>query len=66
VIKQTDPRHSISVVTHALAQEGHRWGRKAVTMPLSAVTGAGGSIRLNIIKRHVRDRRWLASTTQTR
>ena len=56
----------MALVTHALAQEGHRWGRKEATMPLSAVTGAWGSIRLNITKRHVRDRRWLASITQTR
>jgi hypothetical protein len=40
----------MALVTHALAQEGHRWGRKEATMPLSAVTGAWGSIRLNITK----------------
>jgi hypothetical protein len=35
-------------------------------MPLSAVTGAGGSIRLNITKRTCGTRRWLASITQAR
>jgi hypothetical protein len=40
---------------HALAQDGHLWGRKEVAIALSAVTGADGSIWLNITKRQVRD-----------
>jgi sporulation protein YlmC with PRC-barrel domain len=42
-------------VTHVLLQEGHLWGRKEVAIPISAVTGAGDGIRLNITKQQVRD-----------
>jgi hypothetical protein len=55
----------MALVTHALAQDGHLWGRKEVTMPLSTVTGADGSIRLTIIAK-CGTRCWLASITQTR
>ncbi len=42
-------------VTHVLLQEGHIWGRKEVTIPVSAVTGADDGIRLNITKKQVED-----------
>ncbi len=42
-------------VTHVLLQEGHVWGRKDVAIPISAVTGVEGGIRLNITKRQVQD-----------
>ena len=42
-------------VTHVLLQEGHVWGRKDVAIPISAVTGVKGGIRLNITKRQVQD-----------
>jgi len=40
-------------VTHVLLQQGHLWGRKKVAIPISAVTGAGDGIRLNITKEQV-------------
>lgn len=40
-------------VTHVLLQEGHFWGRKEVAIPISAVTGFDGGIRLNITKKQV-------------
>jgi len=40
-------------VTHVLLQEGHFWGRKEVAIPISAVTGFDGGIRLNIAKKQV-------------
>jgi len=42
-------------VTHVLLQEGHLWGRKEVAIPISAVTGVGDGIRLNITKQQVQD-----------
>jgi sporulation protein YlmC with PRC-barrel domain len=48
-----DPRNHH--VTHVLLQEGHLWGRKEVAIPISAVTGAGDGIRLNLTKDKVRD-----------
>jgi sporulation protein YlmC with PRC-barrel domain len=40
-------------VTHVLLQEGHLWGRKEVSIPISAVTGVQDGIRLNITKQQV-------------
>jgi sporulation protein YlmC with PRC-barrel domain len=40
-------------VTHVLLQEGHLWGRKEVSIPVSAVTGFDDGIRLNITKKQV-------------
>ena len=40
-------------VTHVLLQEGHLWGRKQVTIPISAVTGVDDGIRLNLTKQAV-------------
>ena len=42
-------------VTHVLLKEGHRWGRKKVAIPVSAVTGMAEGIRLNITKKQVED-----------
>ena len=42
-------------VTHVLLQEGHLWGRKEVAIPISAVTGFDGGIRLNITKKQVEE-----------
>ncbi len=42
-------------VTHVLLQEGHLWGRKEVSIPISAVTGVDNGIRLNITKKQVED-----------
>ncbi len=43
-------------VTHVLLQEGHRWGRKQVAIPISAVTGVDDDgISLNIAKQEVQD-----------
>jgi sporulation protein YlmC with PRC-barrel domain len=42
-------------VTHVLLQEGHLWGRKKVSIPVSAVTGVQNGIRLNLTKRQVED-----------
>lgn len=39
--------------THLLLKEGHFWGRKEVAIPISAVTGYDGGIRLNITKKQV-------------
>jgi len=39
--------------THVLLQEGHLWGRKEVAIPVSAVTGYDGGIRLNITKQQI-------------
>ncbi len=38
-----------------LLQEGHRWGRKEVAIPISAVTGPDDGIRLSITKQQVPD-----------
>jgi hypothetical protein len=40
-------------VTHVLLQEGHLWGRKEVTIPVSAVTGVDLGVRLNLTKEQV-------------
>jgi len=40
-------------VTHVLLQEGHRWGRKDVAIPISAVTRVGKVIELNMTKREL-------------
>jgi len=42
-------------ITHVLLREGHLWGRKKVAIPISAVTGAGAGIRLNLTKKQVED-----------
>jgi hypothetical protein len=45
-------------VTHVLLQEGHLWGRKQVTIPMSdvsAMTGFDDGIRLTITKKDVAD-----------
>jgi sporulation protein YlmC with PRC-barrel domain len=42
-------------VTHVLLREGHLWGRKEVSIPVSAVTGVEGGIRLNLTKQQVAD-----------
>jgi hypothetical protein len=42
-------------VTHVLLQEGHLWGRKEVSIPISAVTGVDNGIRLNMTKKQVED-----------
>jgi uncharacterized protein YrrD len=40
-------------VTHVLLEEGHLWGHKEVAIPVSALTGIGEGIRLNITKHQV-------------
>jgi hypothetical protein len=40
-------------VTHMLLQKGHLWGRKDVTIPISAVTGVQDGVRLNLTKKQV-------------
>jgi sporulation protein YlmC with PRC-barrel domain len=42
-------------VTHVLLQEGHFWGRKEVSIPISAVARADDGVRLNITKQQVED-----------
>jgi hypothetical protein len=42
-------------VTHVLLKEGHLWGRKEVAIPVSAVAGTTGGIRLNLTKKQVED-----------
>ncbi len=42
-------------VSHVLLQEGHLWGRKQVAIPIGAVVGVEGGIRLNITKEQVED-----------
>lgn len=42
-------------VTHVLLREGHLWGRKEVTIPISAVTRVDDGVRLNITKKQVED-----------
>ena len=42
-------------VTHVLLQEGHLWGRKKVSIPVSAVTGVENGIQLSLTKRQVED-----------
>jgi len=40
-------------VTHVLLQEGRRWGRKEVAIPISAMASTSGGIRLTIAKQQV-------------
>jgi sporulation protein YlmC with PRC-barrel domain len=42
-------------VTHVLLEEGHLWGRKKVSIPVSAVTGVENGIRLSLTKKQVED-----------
>jgi len=42
-------------VTHVLLEEGHLWGRKKVSIPVSAVTGVEDGIRLSLTKKQVED-----------
>lgn len=42
-------------VTHVLLQEGHLWGRKEVSIPITAVTSVDGEIRVNLTKEQVGD-----------
>ena len=42
-------------VTHVLLQEGHLWGRKQVTIPISTVTRVADRIEVNLTKQQVRD-----------
>jgi len=42
-------------VTHVLLEEGHLWGRKKVSIPVSAVTGVEHGIRLSLTKKQVED-----------
>ena len=42
-------------MTHVLLQEGHLWGRKEVSIPISAVTSVNDGIRLNLTKKQVED-----------
>jgi sporulation protein YlmC with PRC-barrel domain len=42
-------------VTHVLLHEGHLWGRKKVSIPVSAVTGVENGIRLSLTKKQVED-----------
>jgi sporulation protein YlmC with PRC-barrel domain len=42
-------------VTHVLLAEGHPWGRKEVSIPVSAVTKVDERIELNLTKQQVAD-----------
>jgi sporulation protein YlmC with PRC-barrel domain len=42
-------------VSHVLLQEGHLWGRKEVTIPISAVTSVQDGIKLSLTKQEVQD-----------
>lgn len=42
-------------VTHLLLKEGHLWGRKSVSIPVSAVASMANGIQLNITKQEVED-----------
>jgi PRC-barrel domain len=42
-------------VTHVLLREGHIWGRKEVSIPISAVKSVNDGVRLNITKKQVED-----------
>ncbi|MGC2191484.1 MAG: PRC-barrel domain-containing protein [Candidatus Dormiibacterota bacterium] len=48
-----DPRDH--QVTHFLLEEGHLWGEKTVSIPISAVTGVDDGVHLNLTKDEVRD-----------
>jgi sporulation protein YlmC with PRC-barrel domain len=40
-------------VTHVLLDEGHLWGKKEVSIPISAVTEVGDGVRLKLTKAEV-------------
>jgi sporulation protein YlmC with PRC-barrel domain len=42
-------------VTHVLLQEGHLWGRKDVTIPVSAVSRIADRVEVNLTKQQVQD-----------
>ena len=42
-------------VTHVLLQEGHLWGRKQVTIPISTVTRVADRIEVNLTKQQVQE-----------
>ncbi len=42
-------------VTHVLLREGHIWGRKQVTIPISTVTRVADRIEVNLTKQQVQD-----------
>ena len=42
-------------VTHVPLQEGHLWGRKQVTIPISAVTRAADRIEVSLTKQQVQE-----------
>jgi sporulation protein YlmC with PRC-barrel domain len=43
-------------VTHMLLDEGHLWGKREITIPISAVTGVGpDGVRLKLTRDEVRD-----------
>jgi sporulation protein YlmC with PRC-barrel domain len=42
-------------VTHVLLQEGHFWGRKEISIPISAVARVDDGIRLSITKQQVEE-----------
>jgi sporulation protein YlmC with PRC-barrel domain len=42
-------------VTHVLLDEGHLWGKKEVSIPISAVTEVDDDVRLNLTKAEVAD-----------
>ncbi len=42
-------------VTHFLLEEGHMWGKKRVAIPITAVTGVDGGVRLRLSKREIED-----------
>jgi sporulation protein YlmC with PRC-barrel domain len=48
-----DPRRH--QVTHVLLQEGHVWGHKEVAIPIGAVAGADGVVRLRLSKQEAQD-----------
>jgi hypothetical protein len=40
-------------VTHVLLDEGHPWGKKEVSIPISAVAGVDDGVRLSLTKAEV-------------
>ena len=42
-------------VSRVLLQEGHLWGRKKVSSPVSAVTGVENGIQLSLTRKQVED-----------
>ena len=53
--QSVNPGDPVHRVTHVLLQEGHLWGRKKVSIPVSAVTGVENGIRLSLTKKQVED-----------